>query len=190
MRELSNETATYGTFEAKAYFPVTDWEAAEASCHYELDEYRDDKEFFKAPYNELVEAVRSVCEEYQPEAHADKPTDGMSKALFLEPAPPARPDPQYVPPEQTTDHPDKSGSSNNHLWVIGAAVTSVGYGLYIGSNVIEKIWAFVSILFWWGLAYWVVGKFKSGAWEWRIAVPLVVIVGLFAYFKFIHKHFN
>ncbi len=93
MRELSNETATYGTFEAKAYFPVTDWEAAEASCHYELDEYRDGKEFFKAPYNELMEAVRSVCEEYQPEAHADKPTDGMSKALFLEPSPPARPDP-------------------------------------------------------------------------------------------------
>ena len=96
MRELSNETATYGTFEAKAFFPVTDWEQAEASCHYQLDEYRDDKEFFVASYNELLEMVRSVCEDYQPEAHADKPTDGMAKALFLEPASLARPDPQHV----------------------------------------------------------------------------------------------
>ena len=37
MRELSNETATYGTFEAKASFPVTDWERAESLCHYQLD---------------------------------------------------------------------------------------------------------------------------------------------------------
>ena len=92
MRELSNKTATYGTFEAKAFFPVTDWEAAEASCHNLLDEYRDDKEFFKAPYNELVDVVRNVCDGYQPEAHADEPTDGMSKALFLKQASPAHPD--------------------------------------------------------------------------------------------------
>ena len=37
MRELSNETTAYGTFEAKASFPVTDWERAESLCHYQLD---------------------------------------------------------------------------------------------------------------------------------------------------------
>ena len=93
MIELSRETATYGTFEAKAFFPVTDWERAEASCHNQLYEYRDDKEFFKASYNELLDVVRNVCEDYQPEAYADKPTDGMSKALFLEPAKPPHYDP-------------------------------------------------------------------------------------------------
>ena len=92
MRELSNETATYGTFEAKATFPVTDWEAAEASCHNQLYEYQDDKEFFKAPYNELLDVVRNVCDDYQPEQNVEQPTDGMSKALFLEPASHARPD--------------------------------------------------------------------------------------------------
>ena len=86
MRELSNETATYGTFVSKASFPVTDWEAAESSWHRQLNEYRDDKEFFKAPYNELVEVVRNVCDDYQPERNVEQPTDGMSKALFLKQA--------------------------------------------------------------------------------------------------------
>jgi len=87
MRELSNETATYGTFEAKASFPVTDWEAAEKKCHNQLSKYRaGKKEFFKAPYNELLEVVRNVCDVYQPKRNVEQPTDGMSKALFLKQA--------------------------------------------------------------------------------------------------------
>ena len=96
MRELSNETTTYGTFVLKATFPVTDWEAAEASCHNQLYEYRDDKEFFKAPYNELVVVVRNVCDDYQPKRNVEQHTDGMSKALFLEPASPARPERRII----------------------------------------------------------------------------------------------
>ncbi len=92
MRELSNETATYGTFVPKATFPVTDWERAESLCHNQLNEYRDDKEFFKAPFNELEKVVRNVCDDYQPERYVGQTTDGMSKALFLKPASPAHPD--------------------------------------------------------------------------------------------------
>ena len=55
MQELSNENAAYGTFESKATFPVTDWHRAETLSHDQLDKYRDDKEFFKAPHNELLE---------------------------------------------------------------------------------------------------------------------------------------
>ena len=68
MKVLRNESATCGTFEAKAIFPITGWGRAKASCYFQLDEYREDKEFFKAPYNELLEVVRRVCEGYQPEA--------------------------------------------------------------------------------------------------------------------------
>ena len=112
MRELSNETGTYGTFEAKATFPVTDWEAAESKCHRQLNKYREDKEFFKAPYNELLEVVRNVCDDFQPKPKVEQPTDGMSKALFLEPAPLARPEPPYVPPEQP---PEQSSHSSDFV---------------------------------------------------------------------------
>jgi hypothetical protein len=97
MQELVNETATLGTFEAKAFFPVTDWERAESLCHNQLDEYRvDKKEFFKAPLNELKKVVRNVCDDYQPERYVGQTTDGMSKALFLKPASPAHPDLQII----------------------------------------------------------------------------------------------
>ena len=96
MQELSNETAAYGTFEAKASFPVTDWERVESLCHNQLDEYRDEKEFFKAPYNELLEVVRGICEDFQPKPNVEQPTDGMSKALFLKTASPAHPDSQII----------------------------------------------------------------------------------------------
>ena len=190
MRELSNETATYGTFEAKAFFPVTDWERAEAECHRQLYENREDKEFFKAPYNELVDVVRNVCDGYQPEAHADEPTDGMSKALFLKQASPAHPDsqiincencgeklrvpnrlvkvtcphcdytfqsegvstpqsekqatsaPQYVPPEQPTDHPDDEPWFRDKDYLRGVGKVWLGVALfYTALVVILKMYA-------------------------------------------------
>ena len=112
MRELSNETATYGTFEAKASFPVTDWERVESLCHNQLDEYRDEKEFFKAPYNELLEVVRGICEDFRPKPNVEQP---RVTSLELEAA--KKPRPQHVPPEQTTDHPDKSWFRDKRYWI-------------------------------------------------------------------------
>ena len=75
MAELSNETATIGTFKSKAFFPVADWEAAEAKCHQKLAAFRmhAKKEFFEGPYDQILPWVQSICEIYKPEGYADDP---------------------------------------------------------------------------------------------------------------------
>ena len=97
MSELNRETVTFGRFQPKAFFPVNDWEKAEAACHLKLAQYREDKEFFIAPYDELVTIVRGICEQYQPSAYAPETvnsrlagmetelTDNMLRALDLTP---------------------------------------------------------------------------------------------------------
>ena len=97
MSELNRETGTFGRFQPKAFFPVNDWEQAEAACHLKLAQYREDKEFFIAPYDELVTIVRGICEQYPPRAYAPETvnsrlagmetelTDNMLRALDLTP---------------------------------------------------------------------------------------------------------
>lgn len=80
MAELNRETATFGKFKPKAFFPVTDWEQAEAKCHRSLSEFREDKkEFFTAPYEQLLKTVRGICEEYTPKVYAQEPEVRPSK---------------------------------------------------------------------------------------------------------------
>jgi endogenous inhibitor of DNA gyrase (YacG/DUF329 family) len=81
MAELNRETATFGKFKSKAFFPVTDWEQAEAKCHRSLSEFREDKkEFFTAPYDQLLKTVRGICEEYTPEVYAQEPEENTAKS--------------------------------------------------------------------------------------------------------------
>jgi len=84
MRELNSETGTFGVFAAKAYFPVRDWEAAEAKCHRELNEHRNQvgKEFFEAPYNKLLQTVEGVCKEYEPEKYSEDPATPFDEKSF------------------------------------------------------------------------------------------------------------
>ena len=101
MQELSNETAAYGTFEAKAGFPVTDLERAESLCQFQLDEYRDEKKIFKAPYNEILEVVRGICEDFRPQPNVEKP-----RVTTLELEAVRKPKPKYVHPKQTREDHD------------------------------------------------------------------------------------
>ena len=75
--------------------------------------------------------------------------DNETNTFIPKPEKQATSTPQYVPTEKTTDL--------DFLWGVGAAVTSIGAGLYTGS-----IGNFIGILIVWGIAYWVVGKIRSG----------------------------
>ena len=67
MKELTSSTSNLGTYAARAYFVVSNIDAAEQACHRALHQYRvqDNREFFELPFSRLL---RIVSKEVQPYA--------------------------------------------------------------------------------------------------------------------------